>query len=369
MNRRAPLLLLTAALWLIASKVQAAPSIELVTMGPGESAFSLFGHAAICVHEPNTEPRCYNYGTADFSQPLQLGYQVLRGEALFWVSEAPRSAMVAAYAADDRTVYSQPLALTDDQAQQLAKRLHDDLTGPGRAYQYHHFRDNCATRLRDHLEQVTGAFSRTRVQPQKASFRQMVRQQLAGRVPLLVLNELVLGREVDSAVSVWEAMFLPDVLRQQVHKQLGSEPKLLYERKQPLPEGNPLAGVFALLLAGAVLSPVVALLAWGRKPWRAQAAKALAVIALLIPALAIGTLALLSPTPEVRQNELLAVFVPFDALIMGLSGKRLKAYVLVRLAGLGLVIALAAAGLLRQPLEVPVVMAALLLAPLLIPRA
>ena len=76
-----------ALLALSSATAQAAPIIDVYTMGQGDELFSAFGHAAICVTDAEApRGRCYNYGTADFTTPLPLTWSFIRGRALFWVS-------------------------------------------------------------------------------------------------------------------------------------------------------------------------------------------------------------------------------------------------------------------------------------------
>jgi hypothetical protein len=87
--------------------------VELYTIGPGDDLFSKFGHAALCVFdEGRTGGRCFNYGTADFSTPGPLTWEVARGRAEFWVSVSPYREMLRLYLAEDRTIYRQVLPLT-----------------------------------------------------------------------------------------------------------------------------------------------------------------------------------------------------------------------------------------------------------------
>ena len=58
------------------------PTIDVYTMGIGDDVFAHFGHAAICVgSEDSDRGRCYNYGTADFSTPVPLTWDFIRGNA------------------------------------------------------------------------------------------------------------------------------------------------------------------------------------------------------------------------------------------------------------------------------------------------
>ena len=122
MTRRIACTLLAALVVAAAGRARAeAPTIELVTMGPGDDAFSRFGHAALCVSRGARAARCFNYGTTDFSTPGPLTWAFLRGRARFWLSTVPRPVMLEAYAADERTVYSQVLPLDERAARELAR--------------------------------------------------------------------------------------------------------------------------------------------------------------------------------------------------------------------------------------------------------
>src|SRR5687768_12571111 len=89
-SARALLAALAAAFALAAAPARAdeTPRVELYTMGLGDSLFEVFGHAAMCLRYPGAPGRdlCFNYGTADFSDPADLILRFLRGEAEFWVS-------------------------------------------------------------------------------------------------------------------------------------------------------------------------------------------------------------------------------------------------------------------------------------------
>ena len=105
---------LTVALLLLSSSLARAaptptpapmPVIDLYTMGQGDEIFSAFGHAAICVTDGEApRGRCYNYGTADFTTPVPLTWNFIRGRALFWVSVTDTFHMLRYYEHVGRTV-------------------------------------------------------------------------------------------------------------------------------------------------------------------------------------------------------------------------------------------------------------------------
>ncbi|RMH45069.1 MAG: DUF4105 domain-containing protein [Deltaproteobacteria bacterium] len=325
-----------------------APVVDLYTMGQGDQLFERFGHAAICVQWPaDADARCYNYGTTDFgSPPARLGWQFLRGTARFWVSVWPRERMIAQYVARDRSVWRQRLPLTDDQARELARRLAHDAREENRYYAYHHFRDNCATRVRDHIDAVTGgALSRDNQRPIGVTYRELGRRGLAELTPILVASVFLVGRFADVQPTGYEAMFLPDLLRAGVAERLGAAPEAVYLRRGPAfpTEGNSVAP-WLLAIAAATVAPVAAARALGRGVRAGSWASAAALTAL---GTAVWTVALAAGMPELRWNEVALVLWPSDAL---LATRRGRAYGRLRVVALALVSAARAVGVLRQPL-------------------
>lgn len=331
------------------------PHVALYTMGPGDDLFSLFGHAALCVFdERHPRGRCYNYGTTDFSRPLELTLDFLRGRAEFWVSTSSEPAMVDAYRGQDRSVYRQNLPLDDAAARALAQTLSRDAEPGHSRYVYHHFDDNCATRLRDYVDRFTdGQLSAATREPRERTIRDVVREQLAGHGGLLVLSELLLGRRVDMPASEWQAMFLPEVLREQTLERLHAIPTRVAERRAPLPRGDPNRGRALIAVFGAGFGIACGILHASRRRRLARAGLAVGGIVFGGSGLALAAIAALSSVPELCENELLLIITPLDLMLVFLRGRWLVWFVWLRLAGLALALTGVAAGVLLQPILAP----------------
>jgi hypothetical protein len=343
----------------------ASPRIELYTMGPGDDLFSTFGHAAICVvDERAPEGRCYNYGTADFSTPLPLTWDFIRGRARFWVSTTDLRSMLSYYVHVDRTVYRQRLNLPPEQARALANGLEASTDEAVKYYRYHHFNDNCTTRIRDAIDVATaGALRGGDDGARGPTFRAWARRGFAGHWPLLAVTELLLGRPSDQPTDRWSAMFLPSELRAEVLRRFAAPPEIVYQRRAPLAPGSTWLGHLAFVLGGLALA---LLIIGGSRLGGAWLRVGLLPSALVLGLLAVvlDALALLSTFPELRRNEALLAFWPTDLALVGLSRAWLKRYAIVRLAA---VAAIAAAHLvgLTQPLS-PLALVALPLAAVLV---
>lgn len=343
-----------------------APSIDVYTMGPGDDLFSRFGHAAICVTDADSPAgRCYNYGTADFSTPGPLTWGIVQGRAWFWVSVVPLPRMLAYYVREDRTVYRQRLPLDEPTARRLVVKLHAADVRSATLYHYHHFNDNCTTRIRDLVDgAIAHSLFTATGRLADVPLRLYVEQGLAGEPGLLALSELVLGRAVDRPSTRWLSMFLPAVMRAELAARLGAPAELVYERAAPLP-GQAKSGsirrpgTWLLAGLGAALALLVLAGAFGRR----------LRLGLFGPALVLGFaglllagLAALSPLRELRHNEVLLVLWPTDCVLPFLAPHRLRGYAAARLAVLLLCGLAAVAGLLLQPLLGPALLCGLPLA-------
>lgn len=347
------------------ARADARPRVALYTIGPGDTMFSRFGHAAVCVLDGSASTgRCYNYGTANFSTPRPLTWNMLRGRALFWLSVSDHDAMVQRYRVHDRTVYRQWLPLSPEQTVEMLRRLAADAAPEPTHYLYRHFHDNCSTRPRDLIDQVLpGRLRSASSGAASVSFRRLLRQDLAGDWPILALSELILGRPADLPRSRFEAMFLPRVLRREVEQHLGAIPEVLYRRQGPAPGGDPLHGVQILVVLAAILGIVSSAAIWWGGPHLRRLGLAVPAAVASLAGLAVIAGPLISPLPELRLNELLVVLLPTDIALVWLSRPGRRGMLAVRSIMVLAAVALSATGWLVQPVLGPVLLAGAVLVP------
>ncbi len=353
---RTRLVLLTLVLAALSRPARAEPAagetipvIDVYTMGPGDELFGRFGHAAICVTDKDSPAgRCYNYGTADFSTPGPLTFGIIRGRAVFWVSVVSLPRMLAFYVRQDRTVYRQRLPYDERTARAVAATLHASDVRSATYYHYHHFNDNCTTRIRDLLDlESQHTFFAATSSVADAPLRSYVRAGLAGEPALLALSELVLGRAVDRPGSRWQGMFLPAVLRDEVARRFFAPAEVVYKRQAPLPTGSPHAGTWLLCALGAALAGLIFL---GARLGHPRLGRLPAALVLGSIGLVVSGLVIFSPLLELRYNEVLLLCWPTDLSLLLLSRVLLRRYCAVRLVVLLLCALAAAVGLLHQPL-------------------
>jgi hypothetical protein len=327
------------------------PGIDLLTFGIGDRIFEKFGHAALCLryHSPEHTDVCFNYGVTDFNAGWSMVWTFLRGEQKFWVEPTTLDSMLQFYEWEDRDIWRQRLPITGDDARAVEAKLWSDIREENRYYYYDHFLDNCATRLRDVIDQAThGALRRGSDERIPRTYRELGRRGLAGMPLLLLASDLVTGRALDERPTHWQAMFHPGIFRGEVATRLGAAAELVYHRHGP---AFPLRGSSGRLdFLGIAVALALALFV-ARMLRRHERAALIAVTAgLMLLTLIMWGAAIVSAIPAVRYNEATLVLLPTDAVMPVLSPVWLRRYARVRLGGLAGCTLLGILGVFHQPL-------------------
>jgi hypothetical protein len=268
-----------------------APVISLVTFGPGEMAFAKFGHNALLVHDPTRRgdgrDLVFNYGTFSFDSPL-LALDFLKGNLRYWLSASTLSRTVAAYRANNRSVYLRELAFSPEQAREVERFLYENAKPENRYYRYDYYRDNCSTRVRDVLDKtLAGALQRASQGATPQTYRDHTRR-LTQDSPLLFFGlDLAMGPYIDRPLTEWDAMFLPAEVDAKVmtlsidhggqSQPLVKNARTLFEATRENPPATPTFSLVPWLLGGLALGALFYVLgrvpaAWSRWSFAASTA-------------------------------------------------------------------------------------------------
>jgi hypothetical protein len=277
MRRLSPLLLVLLGLFaspaLRAAEPGAELSISLLTMGPGEHPFTKFGHSAIWVHDAFTQrDEVYNYGTFAFDSPT-LVLDSVAGKLPYWLSVQSMASTLRTYSGQGRSLLASELELTPAERVRLHAALRENARAEHRYYRYDYYRDNCATRVRDIVDQVLGrAIWHGIAEPASMSYRAHTERLVADDHTLYAALDLAVGRETDGRVSFWDEAWLPERLhalfaRATVNHEGQQLPLIRSERtllgsRFPAPRSAPPSwgGYYALL--GLAVGSAFAVLGW-----------------------------------------------------------------------------------------------------------
>lgn len=376
-----PAILLFVVL-LLPLTVHADPRVELITVGPGDAVWTRFGHVGIRVIDAEVNrDEVVSFGFAPFDQPDFL-WSYLRGEAFFRAGQMTWQRTVANYRDYDRTVIRRPLNLPPDLLEELISRLEQVVLPENRDYRYDHLRDNCSTRVRDLLDDLTGGSLREVAQQRdpQTTYRDYTLIAGSGRLLVQIVFDFIGGPNQEEEVDGWAELYLPVYLDEVIGEAtirvdgevvpLAGPSEVVWQRRAPpAVSGNTSAGRLAVLAFGVGLG-VLFLLAGvvaRRSPSALTKLESRLNGLLLLPVslvfgatgLALSALVIVSKVPDFIWNENLLVFVPFDLVLLGAAlrrlvlgrnnmGKWLRRYLDLRLLVLFAAVALKLAGVFPQ---------------------
>jgi len=189
--------------------------ISLVTIAPGTETYSIFGHSAIRVFDPQNEiDYTFNYGTFDFMTPF-FYVKFVRGNLEYFMDISTFRRAVRSYRAENRSVNEMLLNLSKSQKQLLYDALLENYKPENRYYKYDFFFDNCATRIRDIIVNSIDVdyYFHDNKDFANTSYRELLHPYIE-QAPWLDLGiNLALGLPSDQKAEVWGSMYLPDHLK------------------------------------------------------------------------------------------------------------------------------------------------------------
>ena len=218
--------------------------ISLLTCSSGDELYSIFGHSAIRVSDPNRNlDIVFNYGVFDFSDP-NFYPNFVRGHLNYMLAASYYKDFRDSYIEEGRWIWEQKLNISLSERQHLIDSLLINYQPENRYYPYDFFSDNCATRIRDIFVQAIPrkiTFDYSSFDKGK-SFRELLMPNLT-QMPWAKLGiNLLLGLPADKKASSWEYMYLPEHLHaafqhasfnsDSIKQPFAQQPKVLLEGKK-----------------------------------------------------------------------------------------------------------------------------------------
>ena len=182
---------------------------KIVTYGPSDDIFIWWGHAALIVENTRWNfSRVYDWGV--FSYEGDDFLKEFLGDRIRYKCDSGFYNN-SSYLEEDRdiTVYT----LNPDRRGKIAILDYvESKTLPENCYyEYHEFRDNCSTGIRDLLDIGTDGQFKAEFEsiPGRFSYRQQVRRYTWFRPFADWFLGFLMGQDLDEEISVWDEMFLP----------------------------------------------------------------------------------------------------------------------------------------------------------------
>ena len=188
--------------------------VSIITCGPGDELYSIFGHSAVRIYDTTSGmDLVFNYGTFDFRTE---GFYIkfVRGKLDYMLDVSSFKDFINVYLAEDRDVKEQVLDLTLSEKQSVFQFLENNYKGKNKYYKYDFFFDNCTSRVRDLLSTVLGdrLVWNQKVNVDDKTFRKTLDDYIVTMPWVKFGFYLGLGSVTDRNPTFYEAMFLPDKL-------------------------------------------------------------------------------------------------------------------------------------------------------------
>jgi len=186
-------------------------TLKIAVFGPGDDLYFWFGHIALIIEDSETEQsRSYDYGIFSFNTK-NFYYNFAFGRLLYRCGVFSAPSVISSYINDNRDVVVYTLDVLPETRQKIKKFADFNVLPENRYYFYHHFRDNCSTRIRDIIDLATdGQFKEQYINtPGRFTLREHVRRHTWFSPAVDWILNFWMGQVIDTPITVWDDMFLP----------------------------------------------------------------------------------------------------------------------------------------------------------------
>ncbi len=194
--------------------------ISVLTCSPGDQIYSIFGHTAIRVCNPNIGlDAVVNYGLFDFDQESFV-YRFVKGETDYSCGVESFNSFIYSYAWRGSGVNATVLDLNDTEKERIIRVLTNDLKPENREYRYNFAYNNCATKIRDIINFAYSGKYESLV-PSEQTFRGIIGHYSKEYPWYMFSFDICLGgKEYNTLMTPEEAQFLPELFDKAINNSL-----------------------------------------------------------------------------------------------------------------------------------------------------
>jgi hypothetical protein len=161
--------------------------------------------------------RLYDWGVFSFENASFFTNFAL-GRLIYQCAASPVDWEFQRYTETNRDITIYTLDLPSGAKEYIRRFAENNLLPENRNYYYHHFKDNCATRIRDILDDALGGQFRDRYgeAPGRFTLRQHVRRHTWAHPFFDWALNFWMGQDIDTPLRVWDEMFLPSEIARRI---------------------------------------------------------------------------------------------------------------------------------------------------------
>lgn len=182
-------------------------TVSLITCYPGEEIYELCGHSAVRVRGEGIDS-VWNYGIFDFNQP-NFVYRFVKGETDYRGASYPFIWFLPEYVQTGRKVVEQDINFTPEEAGRMLDVLRNSVLPENAVYRYNYIKDNCSTRILNHIDTASTARIIYPDSVRYGTFRDEMRAYHVNYPWYQFGIDVALGSVLDENINSREEMFVP----------------------------------------------------------------------------------------------------------------------------------------------------------------
>ncbi|MEA1911004.1 MAG: DUF4105 domain-containing protein, partial [Spirochaetota bacterium] len=187
--------------------------VRLLIIGQGDPVYSLFGHTGIAIkNKDNGRDIFYDFGNFSFEED-NFFENFAFGHMLYMAYAAYTKSYISLVLPEKRNITEYVLNLSAENKLEMYNNLNIMVLPENRNYQYHHYKDNCSTRIRDYINDgVDGQLQIKTELNNGSTFRKSFLRFTAHKSWVGSFLSILQGPEIDRDITIWQEMYLPDTL-------------------------------------------------------------------------------------------------------------------------------------------------------------
>ena len=186
-------------------------TLKIAVIGPGDELYFWWGHIGLIVEDKITgTSRFFDWGVFSFENE-NFFVNFAFGRLIYTCAVSQVQSNFNHYIRTNRDITVYTLDLPNDKKEAVLRFAENNMLPENRDYAYHHFKDNCATRIRDIIDlALDGRFKAEFINERsRFTLRQHVRRHTWFNPFIDWILNFWMGQDIDRPITVWDDMFLP----------------------------------------------------------------------------------------------------------------------------------------------------------------
>jgi hypothetical protein len=180
--------------------------VSVLTCGTGNESYSLFGHTAIRISDPNQFiDLVYNYGAFDFNTPNFVA-KFTKGDLQYFAVAHPYTDFINEYTYERRSVDEQELTIPNSLKQKLFDNLNTSLASGESHYTYKFIDKNCTSMVVDIINKTLDTIAIVKNTDTDITYRTILYPYFDGHFYEKLGTSIIFGKKVDQ---LGTQIFLP----------------------------------------------------------------------------------------------------------------------------------------------------------------